>query len=230
MTKNKIRFLVTLAILLAVFVAISFAVPFEKNATFWLSFAFGVLALAVQLYAWPVAFARESPRSKFYGFPVARIATLYLIAQLVLSLGFMALAKWLPAWVGVLVFGLLLAGAAIGFIAADATRDEVERQDAAHKADVATMHALQSKTAFLAGQCEEPETKKALQKLADSFRYSDPVSSDALKDAEANLSALVDELQSAVLEKDNAAAGALCAKIEAALADRNRLCRLNKHR
>ncbi len=230
MTKNKIRFLVTLAILLAVFVAIAFAVPFEKNATFWLSFAFGVLALAVQLYAWPVAFARESPRSKFYGFPVARIATLYLIAQLVLSLGFMVLAKWLPAWVGVLVFGLLLAAAAIGFIAADATRDEVERQDAAHKADVATMHALQSKTAFLAGQCEEPETKKALQKLADSFRYSDPVSSDALKDAEANLSALVDELQSAVLEKDNAAAGALCAKIEAALADRNRLCRLNKHR
>ena len=40
--------------------------------------------------------------------------------------------------------------------------------------------------------------------------------------------ALVDELQSAVLEKDNAAAQTLCAKVEATLAGRNRMCKLNK--
>ncbi len=229
MTKNKIRFLVTLAILFAAFAAISFAVPFEKNATFWLSFAFGVLALAAQLYAWPVAFARESPRSKFYGFPIARIATVYLIAQLALSLVFMALAKWLPAWVGVLVFVLLLAAAAIGFIAADAVRDEVERQDEAHKVHVQTMHALRSKAALIVSQCEDPETRTALNKLAESFRFSDPVSSEALTDIEANLGAQLDELQSAVMEKDYPAARSLCARVEANLADRNRLCRLNKH-
>ena len=68
----------------------------------------------------------------------------------------------------------------------------------------------------------------ALNKLAESFRFSDPVSSDALNDIEASLNALVDELQSAVLEKDNAAAQTLCAKVEATLADRNRMCKLNK--
>lgn len=97
-----------------------------------------------------------------------------------------------------------------------------------HKARVDTMRALQSKSVFIASQCDDSETKKALNKLAESFRFSDPVSSDALNDIEASLNALVDELQSAVLEKDNAAAQTLCAKVEATLADRNRMCKLNK--
>ena len=97
-----------------------------------------------------------------------------------------------------------------------------------HKAPVDTMRALQSKSVFIASQCDDSETKKALNKLAESFRFSDPVSSDALNDIEASLNALVDELQSAVLEKDNAAAQTLCAKVEATLAGRNRMCKLNK--
>ena len=97
-----------------------------------------------------------------------------------------------------------------------------------HKARVDTMRALQSKSVFIASQCDDSETKKELNKLAESFRFSDPVSSDALNDIEASLNALVDELQSAVLEKDNAAAQKLCAKVEATLADRNRMCKLNK--
>ena len=90
------------------------------------------------------------------------------------------------------------------------------------------MRALQSKAVFVASQCEDAETKKALQKLSDAFRFSDPVSSDALADIETTLGAQVDELQSAVMEKDYAAAGTLCARVEATLADRNRMCKLNK--
>jgi hypothetical protein len=97
-----------------------------------------------------------------------------------------------------------------------------------HKARVDTMRALQSKSVFIASQRDDSETKKALNKLAESFRFFDPVSSDALNDIEASLNALVDELQSAVLEKDNAAAQTLCAKVEATLAGRNRMCKLNK--
>ncbi len=230
MNKNKARFIVTLAILFAVFSVIAFVVPFPHTAAFWVSYLFGVLAIAAQLYAWPKAFAGDSPRSKFYGFPIARVATVYLIAQLVLSLLVMLLGLLVsvPAWIPALLFVLLLAAVALGFIAADAVRDEVERQDEAHKGKVQTMHALRSKAAYIASQCEDADTKQALSRLAESFRFSDPVSSAALTDIEATLGALVDELQSAVLEKDVAAAQTLCAKAEAALADRNRLCKLNK--
>ena len=97
MTKNKTRFFIVLAILFAVFTVIAIALPLTKTAAFWISYVFAVIALAVQIYAYPKAFAGESVKSKFYGFPIARITTVYLIAQLALSLIFMLAAKWVPA-------------------------------------------------------------------------------------------------------------------------------------
>ena len=232
MSKNRMRFYVSLAIVFAIFTVIAFAVPFTHNAVFWLSYAFAVVAVLVQLYSYSKAFDFEGHdvRSKFYGFPLARLTTIYLIAQLALSLLFMIVGNFVqvPSWIPVVLYVILLGVFAIGFIAADSMKEEVERQDTVHKARVDTMRALQSKSVFIASQCEDSETKKALNKLAESFRFSDPVSSDALSDIEASLNALVDELQSAVLEKDNAAAQTLCAKVEATLADRNRMCKLNK--
>lgn len=232
MSKNRLRFYLSLAIVFAVFSVIVFFIPFTHGSVFWLSYAFSAVAAAVQLYAYPKAFDFEGHdvRSKFYGFPLARLTTIYLIAQLVLSLLFMILGKYveIKTWIPVVLYAILLGVFAIGFIAADSMKEEVERQDTVHKARVDTMRALQSKSVFIASQCDDSETKKALDKLAEAFRYSDPVSSDVLADIEANLSALVDELQSAVLEKDYASAQTLCAKVEATLADRNRICRLNK--
>ena len=232
MSKNRMRFYVSLAIVFAIFTVIAFAVPFRHNAVFWLSYAFAVVAVLVQLYSYPKAFDFEGHdvRSKFYGFPLARLTTIYLIAQLALSLLFMIVGNFVqvPSWIPVVLYVILLGVFAIGFIAADSMKEEVERQDTVHKARVDTMRALQSKSVFIASQCDDSETRKALSKLAESFRFSDPVSSDALSDIEASLNALVDELQSAVMEKDNAAAQTLCAKVEATLADRNRMCKLNK--
>lgn len=228
MTKNRTRFFIVLAILFAVFTVIAIALPLAKTATFWLSYVFAVIALAVQIYAYPKAFAGESVKSKFYGFPIARITTVYLIAQLALSLIFMLAAKWVPAWIPVILFAVLLGATAIGFITAEGMRDEVERQDTVHKANVGTMRALQSKAVFVASQCEDAETKKALNAFAEALRFSDPVSSAATSDIEENLTGLVEELGNAVLDKDYSATRTLCAKASSLLADRNRMCKLNK--
>lgn len=228
MSKNKLRFYIVLAILFVVISVIAFVLPFQKTASFWLSYAFAVIAIAVQIYAYPKAFDGPTVKSKFYGFPLARVSTIYLIAQLVLSLTFMVASKWVPAWIPVVLFALLLGAAAIGFIAAEGVRDEVERQDVVHKANVATMRALQSKAVFVASQCEDAETKKALDAFAEALRFSDPVSSDALTDIEENLTGLVEELGNAVLDKDFEAARTLCAKASTLLADRNSMCKLNK--
>ena len=228
MSKNKLRFCVVLAILFIALSAIAFALPLQKTAALWLGYVFAVIAIAVQLYTYPKAFAGKSVKSKFYGFPIARVSTIYLIVQFVLSLIFMLAGKWVPAWVALICSVLLFAAAAIGFIAADAMRDEVERQDIVHKANVGTMRALQSKAVFVASQCEDAETKKALDAFAEALRFSDPVSSDALTDIEENLTGLVEELGNAVLDKDFEAARSLCAKASTLLSDRNRMCKLNK--
>lgn len=228
MNKNMTRFLAVLAVVFAVFIVVAFVIPFARTGVFWIAFVFGLIAMVAQLYIQPKAFAGNNARSKFYGFPIGRVGVLYLAVQLVLSILTMALAAILPPWVAVVVFLLIFAAAVVGFIAADATRDELERQDAKLKTDVTAMRALQSLSASIAAQCEDAEAKRILNGLAQKFRFSDPVSSDATREAEDNLKALVEELQTAVLEGDVASVRPLVARIDAALAERNRLCKLNK--
>ena len=205
------------------------AVPFVKNAAYWLSFVFTLLAFAAQLYVFKISFRNgESVRNKFYGFPIARIGVLYLAVQLALGLLVMALAKWLPAWIGVILFVVTLAVAAVGCIAADMMRDEVERQDVQLKKDVSHMRAMQSKANALVNQCDAPVLKNELEKLAEDFRFSDPVSSEALADIEASLSACLDELQRSLTDGDMDSAAVLCRRAKTVLVERNRLCKLNK--
>lgn len=226
MTKNRIRFYISLAAVLVAFCVIALVVPFVRSACFWLSFAFGVLAIGVQLYTMPRAM-RGKLRSKFYGFPILRISFIYLAAQLVLSLLFMALAKLVPVWVPTVLYLVLLCAALIGFVGADSVRDEVERQDERTKQQVSVMRAFQSQVANLSINCDE-SCKAELDKLADEFRYSDPVSSDAITDAEDELRCCIDELQRAVAENQSEDISRLCRKTSLVLAERNRLCKLNK--
>lgn len=221
--------LVVLALLFVVYTLIVLAVPFAKGGMFWLTYLFTAAAFGVQVYVFKLSFEKEAgAKSKFYGFPIARVGVLYLAVQLVLGLVFMALAAVAPVWLALVLYLALLVAAAVGVIATDSIRDEVERQDTQLKKNVATMRALQSKAAALPARCEDAEAKSALEKLAEEFRYSDPVSAPALTDLETDMAATMEELSAAVTDGDNAAVLALCKKISATLAERNRLCKLNK--
>lgn len=218
-----------LVLLFVVYTLIVLAVPFAKGGMFWLTYLFTAAAFGVQAYVFKLSFEKEAgARSKFYGFPIARVGVLYLAVQLVLGLVFMALAAVAPVWLALVLYLALLVAAAVGVIATDSIRDEVERQDTQLKKNVATMRALQSKAAALPARCEDATAKAALEKLAEEFRYSDPVSAPALTDLETDMAATMEELSAAVTDGDNAAVLALCKKISATLAERNRLCKLNK--
>lgn len=227
--KGKFQAILILAIVLAAYLLLAFVIPFTKTAVFWLALVFTLAAFGVQLYVLKLSFTKgRDARSKFYGFPIARIGVVYLIVQIVLSFLFMAIAKICAAWIAVIIFVLLLAAAAVGVIAADAMRDEVERQDAQLKTDVTAMRALQSRAAALVSRCEDAELKADAQKLSNTFRYSDPVTNDATKNAEHELSACMDELERAVLDNDTESARTFIKRTAAQLAERNRLCKLNK--
>ena len=89
------------------------------------------------------------------------------------------------------------------------------------------MRAFQSQVANLSINCDA-SVKPELDKLAEEFRFSDPVSSDAIKDAEYELRCCIDELQRAVSENRSVDIPELCRKTSLVLAERNRLCKLNK--
>lgn len=231
MTKNYLRIIIVDVIVLAMFLIVAFVFPFEMNTVYWISLVFAVFAIAVQVLVIKSAFTKGNDvKSKFYGFPVAKIGIAYMSVQVALSLAAMIIVKFvdMAAWIPIIVYILLLGFSVIGFIAADATRDEVMKLDNKLKSDTSCMQALRSVVDPLVRQVEDPECRKALETLSNDFRYSDPVSSESIRGIESELSAQVSELQSAVLDADKTAIIELCKRTGITLTERNRLCKLNK--
>ena len=231
MKKDQIRYIAAMAIFLVLYILVAFLIPFEKTAVFWVSFVFTLIAFGVVGASFYIAFLRKpDATSKFYGFPIARIGATYGSAQLAAGLLFMALGQWIPVWVAVLVYAIGLGAAAIGLISAEAVVEHIEVQDVKLKKDVTVMRNLQSKVNQMVSFCTDPELLPLVKEFAEEMRYSDPVSSEALAQAEADLTSAVDELQCALVDGDKDSARTLCRKANALLAERNRLCKLNKGR
>ncbi len=227
--KNSTRSLIVIAIALVVFSVVAFAVPFAHTTAFWVAYGFGALAILFQLYIFKVSFAGDDDaRSRFYGFPIARLGVYYLVAQLIVSVIEMALARVIPTGVAVAVNVLLLALAVVGCITVDAMRDEIIRQDGALKRNVGNVRELQSLSAALVGQCADASLKPTLQKLADEFRYSDPVSSEKTLELEEDMKVQLGDIQQALVEGDSDGAKKLCGKLMGCLAERNRVCSVSK--
>lgn len=231
MSKNKVRLIAFAAIALVVFNVIAFVIPIPKNAVFWVAYIFGMLAIAAQLLFMSIAFSGKNDiRSKFYGFPIARIGVIYGICQILLSFSAMALGAFIPVWIPVVVFIIIAAAAGVGLISVDMVRDEIEQLDKKLVKDVNNMRDLQSKINLIVSRvdCGE-DLRSALAKLGEDIKYSDPVSNPATEKIENELLISIDELQKAVIDGEEAAALTLCRKISGTLAERNRLCKLNKN-
>ena len=229
MNKNKTRSIILLAVVLAAFLCLALLIPFARTATYWLGFIAGLVSIAVSTIGVCIAFGHaKDAKSKFYGFPIAKLSVIYLIVQIAVSFILMGIASFAPAWPGIIVCVILFILAVIGLIAVDVTRDEIERQDDQQKVNTENMMALRSKAVAIVGLCNDEETKKQLQKLSDNLKYSDPVSSEAVSGIEHELEVTLDELQQAVMEGDTAAAEELCRRAQEGLVERNRVCRLHK--
>ena len=225
MKKDAIRAIVVAIVMLAIYNLIAFVIPFAHTAAFWISYGFTMAAFIVVAASIYIAFIKKpDAKSRFYGFPIARIGVLYGGAQLIVSLSVMALAKWTPWWIPTLLYAIGMGATIIGLVSAEAIVDEIQTQDVKLKDNTAMMRALQSKISQIASQTDDV----AVKALAEELRYSDPVSNDAIADAEADLAAAVDQLQAAFVDGDKEAMAQLCRKVTALLAERNRLCKLSK--
>lgn len=229
MKKGTIRWIIGLGVLLVLYILVAFLIPFVHTATFWVSFVFTLIAFGVVAAAFYIAFIKNpDAKSKFYGFPIAKIGAIYGLVQLTAGIIFIALAVYAPVWLAVLVYAFALGAAVIGLVSAEAVVEEIRVQDVKLKKDVSLMRSLQSKVNQMASQCDNPDAAAAVKQFAEEMRYSDPVSSEALAEIEADLCAAVDELQAAIADGDSNAAKQLCRKASVVLAERNRLCKLNK--
>ena len=228
MNRNGARGILILVVLAVVFSVVAFAIPFEKNTVFWIGYACGMFAILFQAYIFRVSLGREDARSRFYGFPIARLGVYYLAAQLILSILEIALARFLPVWAVLIVNVILLGAALIGCVTAETMREEILRQDQALKKDVTVMRDLQSQAAALVTSCDDEDLKRSLQKLAEEFRFSDPVTSEKTRELEAELRSRLQDLQQAIVDGNAENVATLADQLTEKLRERNRVCAVHK--
>ena len=140
MDKKIIRPIVVLSVLLVLAHLLVFLLPFHRGGNFWLSYIFLLLAFAVAAGANVLAFrGQESVNSRFYGIPIAKVGTLYLAGQGVLTLVFMALGQVLWFWLVLLINALVLGAVVLGLVARDIARDHILELDVKLERDISAI-------------------------------------------------------------------------------------------
>ena len=219
------------AILLAVYTLIVLAVPFEKPAASWVVFGFSELAFFLSFGVTVWAFKDTKPlRSLVYGFPIFKVGALYLGLQCAASVILYIIGAFVnvPVWIAVIVCVVLLAVFAIGFIGVSATRDTIVQMEDEVETKTKAVKYFNIDIATAASMAEDPELKKALEKLAEDFRYSDPVSGEATELKEAEIKGEMGMLTTLVKNGETEAAIAKAKRISLLLDERNRLCKAFK--
>ena len=127
MKKENLMSYFVFGIVFSLFNIIAFVIPTDKTATFWTAYAFSVVAFAVQIPLWKIAFdKKDTLKSKFLGIPVIHVGITYLIIQLIAFAIFMIFPT-LPVWLAVVVCAIILAISALCVIAGQAGANEINR-------------------------------------------------------------------------------------------------------
>lgn len=222
MKKNTKLAYAVLGIVFILFNVIVFAVPTDKTITFWIAYAFTVVAFALQIGIWNAAFkATETLKSKFLGVPIIYVGIVYLVLQLIAFAVFM-IFPLIPSWIVVIACALVLGISVICLISADVARDEINRVEEKVNQKVFYIRELQADVEMLAEQEQNLEIKTSLTRLAEKIRYSDPMSNVALADLEARIREKVTALRTDDHKLE------IIAELDLLLAERNRKAKILK--
>ena len=222
MKKNTKLAYAVLGIVFILFNVIAFAVPTDKTITFWIAYAFTVVAFALQIGIWNAAFkATETLKSKFLGVPIIYVGIVYLVLQLIAFAVFM-IFPLIPSWIVVIACALVLGISAICLISADVARDEINRVEEKVNQKVFYIRELQADVEILAEQEQNPEIKTSLTRLAEKIRYSDPMSNVVLADLEARIREKVTALRTADHKLE------IIAELDLLLVERNKKAKILK--
>ena len=231
MNKKNKSIIAVYGILAFIYLIAFITIPFPKNAASWISFVFtlisSVLSLGVSLYV----FGKEDEMtSKFYGFPIFKIAYMYPLVQFAVGVIICLIAAFVavPYWVALILSLVILGVSAIGVIATDNARDIIEENEAEIKRVTKATKLFNLNVSSVLDLCTEASVKKELEKLAESFRFSDPVSSDATEDIENTIMEKLENLKIGISSSSADENIAKITELKNLLAERNRICKVSK--
>ena len=211
----------------AIFNLLVFAIFKQRNGVFWMSYAFMCIAFIVQVGTMFLAMKTLETETVFMGISLASLSFYYFFAAVFAGAVFM-IFQIAPFMLALIVQVLILAIYAIVALLALMARDVVQDVNDNIKENVAAIKTLNVEVDVLIPQVSDAVLKKALKKLSETIKYSDPMSNDAVADIEQQIMQTVNELRIYIERSDNASAVQTCKDIEVLFLQRNSLLKATK--
>ena len=232
LTKRKKSVIIIYSIATVVFLILTIGIPFAKPAASWMMFAFSIVSLVGGCGITLFAFSKsEELKSKFYGYPVFRIGSLYTIIQLAFTVLIYLIGAFvnIPYWVGLLLSVLVAGFASIGVITVDNARDYVEEVEEKFVFTTKTVKKFNVDIADVLGMCKDEAAYLPLKKLVERFKYSDIVSNDETAAIEEKIKVEIEELRAIISSEETDKIISKIDVISNLLSTRNALCEQGKH-
>jgi len=206
-----------------------FAIPFNRESEFWLGYGFFMSALVLATAVGNYVINLKGLRSKVYGIPLISVIWRYLVAQFIVSLALMIFYFAPYAFrIGLALSTALLGACLIGLISVNAVREKIERIDEKIKEKVLFIKSLQADVENLVAKVLDESVKKSLKNLAETIKFSDPMSNAKLAELESEISAKIALLSQNIEKADKDEANKLCEELQQLFAERNRKCKILK--
>lgn len=230
MNKRNLSTIIIYGLALLIYVLMVTIIPFEKIAASWIAFVFGMIAIIASCVTTIYAFSMgEGYRSKLYGFSLFKLGLIYVAVQMFISLvifivgAYVKVPSWVSVILGFVVFALWLGG----FLLVDKAVEVVETIDKKTEAQVKTMKTFKINVESIKAFCKDEHIYSLLEKLEESFRFSDPVSSEHTQMIEDKIQEEVNNLTT-IISNGEAGAEDKIDEIQGLLTSRNAICKRNK--
>lgn len=200
---------------------------FFINKVHAMDLLWGTQGPIVQILSMFLSFKTADVETAFFGIPLASFSIYYLCASLIVGAVFMVFQN-AGFTLALVIQTLILAAFLIIAIISLLARDTVQAIGENVKQNVTNLKSILVDVEMLSSSCTDPELKQALNKLADTVKYSDPMSTTAVELVEQRIMRKISELRVSIDNNQIPDALQVCKELELLYVERNKKLALSK--
>ena len=229
MKRARNTFLIIWAICFALYNVIVFVVPNENYGTesFWIGYALITVALVGNLACSFIALNSKTNAKLFNNIPLITTSIVETVVSSIAGAVFIAVPG-IKSWAVVVVSAVILAISAIVSVIAKSTADTVSDIDDKIKKQTSFIKGITLDAELLMSSAGNDEIKAEIKKVYEAFRFSDPMSSDALNDVEDRIQNQFNLLQEVVIAENSEKVSQVSKDLLNLIDYRNKKCKISK--
>lgn len=229
MKKARNTFLIIWAICFVLYNVIVFVVPNENYGTesFWIGYALITVALVGNLACSFIALNSKTNAKLFNNIPLITTSIVETVVSSIAGAIFIAVPG-IKSWAVVVVSAVILAISAIVSVIAKSTADTVSDVDDKIKKKTSFIKGITLDAELLMSSAGNDEIKAEIKKVYEAFRFSDPMSSDALNDVEDRIQNQFNLLQEVVITENTEKVSQVSKDLLNLIDYRNKKCKISK--